>query len=39
MCPPTRMIVARHNVVGLTVMTTIIVEIMRYSLSLLVNEV
>ena len=39
MCPPTQMIEARYNVVGLKVMTSIVVEIMRCSLSLLVNEV
>ena len=38
-CTPTQMIVAQHNVVGLKVMTSIVVEIMRCSLSLLVNEV
>ena len=38
-CPPTRMIVARHNVLGLKVMTSIVVEIIGCSLSLLVNEV
>ena len=38
-CPPTRMIIAWYNVVELKVMTSIVVEIMRCSSSLLVNEV
>ena len=39
MCPPNRMIVARHNVLGLKVMTSIVVEIIWCFLSLLENEV
>ena len=38
-CPPTQMILARQNVLGLKVITSIVVEIIGCSLSLLLNEV